>query len=857
MDNATQNFYKLAGFIIILLALMALNAGVLRNLDWAAYGLGMRVTPPRTPSPDIAVIAVDDDSLATLGGWPWNRDLLAEMTRLLNKAGAAIIGFTLPLQTPQNQLSLKTLQEFQTSHRNQLDPATLELFEQVGRQLDTDRTLADTFRRGGNVILGLPYTQGTTAPDTLPELPPKLATGLIPAAAVEGQVPVFYEYVPDALHPDRTLYIHGLATPTGPIGNNVSAMGPGIGEPVIDGSLSAPPLIVPYGNGYLPSFPLLVAAAKTNNTGKLRAVHGEGVYVGNRLIGTDSKFRVLPFYYKTKEGLPAFDVYPFHSVLNGDIKPGVFKNKIVLIGLASDKLVDYRMTPLGEKMPPVLIEAHRISALLQGDVLSTPAWTYWARYLFYLIVAVYLIFFLPRLNIGTGLAVTILLLVVFLNIHFITMAFASVWLPLTGLSAALLLGHALLGTQRLIFNRIEHYKSELYKSNRLLGQAYHFQGQLDLAFEKYRMAYPDDELLSLTYNLGLDYERKRQFNKAVNVFRFIRMHKPAYRDARDRIQKNLQTSHTMVLGKSKGGETESTLVIAKDGIQKPMLGRYQIEKELGRGAMGTVYLGSDPKIGRTVAIKTMPLSSEFEGDKLEEVKQRFFREAKTAGRLNHYNIVTIYDVGEDQDLAYIAMDYLQGMDMSGLAKKESLLKVSDVFNVVIQVCDALNYAHEQSVVHRDIKPSNIIYDRRTKKPTLTDFGVAHIADTSKTKTGTILGTPSFMSPEQLAGMPVDGRSDLFSLGVTFFQLLTGELPFVGESISSLMYKITNGDPRDILKIRPALPICVKAIINKALQKDPEKRYQTGAEFATALRRCQQNIIAQQMQTTGNGKQASL
>jgi serine/threonine-protein kinase len=161
------------------------------------------------------------------------------------------------------------------------------------------------------------------------------------------------------------------------------------------------------------------------------------------------------------------------------------------------------------------------------------------------------------------------------------------------------------------------------------------------------------------------------------------------------------------------------------------------------------------------------------------------------------------------------------------------------------------------VVHRDIKPSNIIYDRRTKKPTLTDFGVAHITDTSKTKTGTILGTPSFMSPEQLAGMPVDGRSDLFSLGVTFFQLLTGELPFVGESISSLMYKITNGDPRDILKIRPALPICVKAIINKALQKDPEKRYQTGAEFATALRRCQQNIIAQQMQATGNGKQVSL
>lgn len=844
------------GFIIALLGVVVLNAGILRDLDWAAYSLGLRVTPPRPPSADIAVITIDEHSLEALGRWPWSRDLLAEMTRLLDKAGAGIIGITLSLETPQNELSLRTLHEFQAAHRGQVNQTARGLLDRVARQLNTDQTLAQAFSASGDVILALPYTQDTKAPAELPELSSKLITGRIPATSIEGRPPLPYEYVTEALHPDRTLYIHSLTTPIGLIADSVSSVAPGIGEPVIDGSLSARPLIVPYGDGYLPSFALLVAAAKTGNINKFRVVHGDGVYYGNRLIETDSKFRILPFYYKTKDGLPAFDIYPFHNVLNGDIRPDVFKDKIVLIGLASGSLANLHETPLGEKMPPALIEAHTISALLQGDTFTTPAWTYWVRYLFYLIIAVYLAYFLSRLNLGTGLAVTALLLVVFLNIQFITMAFVSVWLPLTGMTAALVFGHALLGAKRLVFNRIEQYKTELNKSNRLLGQAYHFQGQLDMAFEKYRMSNPDEELLSLTYNLGLDYERKRQFNKAVNVFRFIRMHKANYRDSRERIQKNLQTSNTMVLGKSKG-ETENTLVIAKDGIQKPMLGRYQIESELGRGAMGTVYLGSDPKIGRTVAIKTMPLSSEFEGDKLEEVKQRFFREAKTAGRLNHYNIVTIYDVGEDQDLAYIAMDYLQGTDMSGLAKKESLLKVSDVFNVVIQVCDALNYAHEQNVVHRDIKPSNIIYDRRTKKPTLTDFGVAHITDTSKTKTGTILGTPSFMSPEQLAGMPVDGRSDVFSLGVTFFQLLTGELPFIGESISSLMYKITNGDPRDILKIRPALPICVKAIINKALQKDPEKRYQTGAEFANALRRCQQNIIAQQMQATGNGKQSQL
>jgi eukaryotic-like serine/threonine-protein kinase len=324
------------------------------------------------------------------------------------------------------------------------------------------------------------------------------------------------------------------------------------------------------------------------------------------------------------------------------------------------------------------------------------------------------------------------------------------------------------------------------------------------------------------------------------VFRFIRNHKSNYRDTKDRVYKNLKTSNEVVLGSSRDG-MEKTLVLTGGGVQKPMLGRYQIESELGKGAMGTVYLGKDPKIGRTVAIKTMPLSSEFENEMLEEVKKRFFREAETAGRLSHNNIVTIYDVGEEHDLAYIAMDYLQGTDMSKFTKKEKLLSVPEIFIIMTQVADALNYAHAQSVVHRDIKPANIIYDRKARKSTVTDFGVAHITDNTKTKTGTILGTPSFMAPEQLAGTTVDGRSDLFSLGVTFFQLLTGELPFVAESISSLMFKIANEDPKDILKINPDLPMCVKAIINKSLQKDPEKRYQTGDEFIKALKRCEKNI----------------
>jgi serine/threonine-protein kinase len=199
--------------------------------------------------------------------------------------------------------------------------------------------------------------------------------------------------------------------------------------------------------------------------------------------------------------------------------------------------------------------------------------------------------------------------------------------------------------------------------------------------------------------------------------------------------------------------------------------------------------------------------------------------------------VTIYDVGEDEDLSYIAMDYLKGHNLLTYCKSNSLLPAKEVFEALKKVAEALGYAHNNNVVHRDVKPANIIYDRDTGVLKVTDFGVACLTDSSKTKTGTILGSPSYMSPEQLAGLKVDGRSDLFSLGVTLYQMLTGELPFIGESLASLMYKIANEKHPDVRLFRPDLPACVSRIINKALAKEADKRFQSGELFANALERC--------------------
>jgi eukaryotic-like serine/threonine-protein kinase len=265
------------------------------------------------------------------------------------------------------------------------------------------------------------------------------------------------------------------------------------------------------------------------------------------------------------------------------------------------------------------------------------------------------------------------------------------------------------------------------------------------------------------------------------------------------------------------------------------LGRYRIDRQLGRGAMGAVYLGHDPKIGRQVAIKTMALSQEFDGAELIEARTRFFREAETAGRLQHRDIVTIFDAGEDQDLAYIAMEYLKGHDLQRYTRAASLLPMPTVLNIVARVADALAYAHSQGVVHRDIKPANVMIDPSDDSVKVTDFGIARITDSSRTRTGMVLGTPSFMSPEQMAGRRVDGRSDLYSLGVMLFQLLAGRLPHHADSMAKLMYQIANDPAPDIRSLRPDVPEALANVVALSLEKRPEVRYGDGRQMAKDLR----------------------
>jgi eukaryotic-like serine/threonine-protein kinase len=364
---------------------------------------------------------------------------------------------------------------------------------------------------------------------------------------------------------------------------------------------------------------------------------------------------------------------------------------------------------------------------------------------------------------------------------------------------------------------------------------------------------PNATVLSELYTLGSQLEQRGRAMQATAVYRHLARFDNTYKDVAVRLRRLMDAERAKPVAAAPapaataGTAAGAPAAAPAAGAAAPSvpdeqrLGRYQLEREIGRGAMGVVYLGRDTAINRMVAIKAIPLASEFSDAELVEARSRFFREAETAGRLNHPNIVTIYDVGEERGLAYIAMEYLKGRHLSDYAKADNLLEPRKVLEVIGRTAEALGFAHKQQVVHRDIKPANLMYDPSTDVLKITDFGIARLSGAGSTRTGIVLGTPSFMSPEQLEGRTVTGHSDLFSLGVSLFQLLTGQLPFTADSMTGLMQQIAEAPHPSLRGFRPDLPACVESIIDRALAKNPDARFDSGAQMAAALEDCRSRM----------------
>jgi len=843
----------------------------LQPLERMAYDWSIRQMS-RQANDKIVVVAIDEKSLAQLGDWPWSRSILAQMIDLLAPY-SQVIGTSLGLAQAQKDPGLLYFDELTTFYTHskslnvlheqlaQLDtlidkvsrvrtrytkdkkyikkldkfynnsvllselPDTLTTLQdklQAARvDLDSDLRLANSFKQADQVVLGMPFMfegEARLSP-TLPNYVQKQAIKVIRAPFDKkgkiAQPPLGVNAMP----------------PLPILGNSVSGIGHFNLEPLYFDARRLP-LVVKYQEAYFPSLPLLLAAKSLGyNADNIEVRLTKGVSLGELQINTDAALSLRPFFYQDTEQ-SSLRVDSYVDVLLGRVPANQYQDKIVLIGVTAPHETVFHSTPLGD-MPSVFVLAHTLTSLLNQDFFRVPNWALGLQTSAFILVVAYLGFLLPTLKRRHAVMVSAGLLTALALLYFslLNQGWLVQMMPILLLVPC---GHLGLEMKRGLVAYQDAFRlhPDAVESNRLLGLAFQGQGHLDLAFEKFSLCPPDEAILGLFYNLALDYERKRQFRRAGAVYRYIISHNDQFRDVQQR-QERLYRLRKPRLPRN---HFSDWLV---DLHEKPVLGRYQIEKPLGKGAMGVVYLGRDSKLNRLVAIKTLPLSEDFEAEQLQEATIRFFREAAAAGRLRHPHIVSIYDAGEEQDLAYISMEFFKGGHLVPYTQPNNLLPISTVIDIIIHVAEALDYAHSQGIVHRDIKPANIMYNPATNQIKITDFGIARITDSNRTKTGAIYGTPSYMSPENLAGKALDGRTDLFSLGVMLYQLLTGKLPFEGESLATLMFKIANEPHLDMLSIRTDVPPCLKKRVDTALEKVPENRYQSGAEFASALRDCGQ------------------
>jgi len=807
------------------------------SIEMKSFDFRAKAAASSDINPDIELVTISTEDLTELGRWPWSRNILAKGIDNLSLAGARVIALDFVFAEPEESAGLKTiksLKETYTSLGLAKEGAGLSFYQKLTQKetdLDNDAKLAASIKNAGNVVLPMYFDTTSTGTD-------KDAADFISKNAFKKVKGTDDELAMSSL------WWYKKTMPLLPSFAEAAAATGHINlVPDDDGYIRSQIHVVGYLNKiFFPSYP--VAIVKTFQGLKDEAMSvtlGEGI---DLKVSPSSTIKIPVIDYEMKTLLSwsdgpgiAFHQTPFSKVYKNDIQTQIFKDKIVIIGSTAAGVADLYVTPVSGRLPGIEFVANSVADILNHKFIARPFWVKLLEFCMLLIFGAFLSFVLPKLKAGMGALMTLGLFLAYL-IFGTTLFFSSdIWVKISPPLILLIIGYILIISKSfLITERTkEKVEADSVETSKMLGLSFQQQGMLDLALEKFRKLPIEEEgAKDLLYNLGLDFERKRQFSKALSTYKLIIGDGKNFKDLDERIPKLKGAEATMIFGGSGGGHPGDIGATITNMDTKPTLGRYEIINELGRGAMGVVYKGEDPKIHRTVAIKTVRLS-DFDEDMLDEMKERFFREAESAGLLTHPNIVTIYDAGEEHDLAYIAMEFLKGRDLEGYTKKEALLPVRETLSIVAQVADALDYAHSKGIVHRDIKPANIMQLEETQEVKVTDFGIAKITSSSKTKTGVIMGTPSYMSPEQVAGKKVDGRSDIFSLGVVLFELLAGEKPFTAEDITSLMYKVAKEKHPSIKSINPRVPQVIEKIIDKALEKDAEKRYQKAGQMAEHLK----------------------
>ena len=798
----------------------------------------LRRSPATRP---VVIVAVDDRSIQQIGGWPWPRDFIADMIRKLSGYRTDTLGIGLlyqeaglhnglqEIQTIKNLPWAKLLKEQKS--RKKLTQAQKKNLAIIDKALKTaekrfkqDTELENAVYSARNAVLPMQFIfeaiEGTSSTEV---------TGKLGMNAVTLR-PQSIGRNPSAMIPlgskGKRLTAENVLQPYPKLSMQAGAMGHINMVPDDDQIIRSIPQIIQYKDHHFPSFALQVTRKYFDIGPKKLQKSPNGLSLRHLEIPTDTAYRMLIDYRTAEDSIRK---YSFIDVFNNKIPDSEFRNKIVIIGVTATGVAPYYKTTLHNDLSAIEIAAYAIGNLVNQKFISRPGWAVALEVMALLYFMFFLVLVIPKVNLRAGMLILGIFLITWLTISAVLFIGYGYWIRVIAPVILSVVGFAIMRHQRLSSER----KSERVELNKSLGLSLQTQGMLDTALEKFRKCPVEDpSVRELLYNLGLDFERKRMHNKAIAVYRHI-LKAGRFKDIQERIKNLKQIENAVVL--PSGRTSKKNGLLLDSATTRPILGRYEIIRELGQGAMGTVYLGLDPSINREVAIKTLNYA-DIESAELSEVKSQFFREAEAAGKLSHPNIVTIYDVGEDHDMAYIAMELLKGKDLTNYCQKENLLSNKRVLRIIAAVAGALDYAHNQGVVHRDIKPANILLmDKDQVK--VADFGIARVMSASSTQTGVIFGTPNYMSPEQVAGKKVDGRSDLFSLGVVFYELLSAQKPFRGDNLTSLMYAISNVEYAPLSEIATRIPACCHEIVEKLLSKGVSKRFRTAGQVVKQINEC--------------------
>jgi serine/threonine-protein kinase len=819
---------------LAIIAAMLFEFYPLQFLEYKAFDALCGLRQRNDPHP-VILVKIDDESVQEIGSWPWPRSYIAETVNRLSSFNPKVMGIHLLFPgaainpgLEEFETARKTLQNDPYLKRRKIRFQIDKILKESQARVDTEASLIEAVNYTVNAVLpmwfDLESATETPAQDGVPAWVARFAIDMKGAPVPSGEngsnrkqtILGVSQGIPRA----RTIVAtyEDLARKSGALGHiNLTEDR--------DAKVRQIPLLVRYRDRYFPAFGLQ-AAAKYLKVDLEDVLPGErSLSLKNRDIPTDSRYRML---IDDRIQIPSVS---FLDVYREKVAPEQFEDKIVLIGESLSWSSPEYTTTTHAGLNDFEITARVIENVLNRKHLSRPFWAFVLETMVVVYFWLFLIFVIPRVKPRDGgliLGIFLLTWICFAAVIFMVFGY---WLKLLAPIFLTVIGFSFAGFYRFA----QEKQLESIELNKMVGLSFQGKGMLDMAFEKYmKCPVENPAVRELLYNLGQDFERKRMFNKALAVYTHI-LKAGRYKDIYQRVE-TLRS-----LGESPTGISPKTdaSIILENGTTKPTLGRYEILEELGQGAMGTVYLGRDPKINREVAIKTMGFSN-VDPDKLDEVKERFLKEAEAAGKLSHPNIVTIFDVGEEHDMAYMAMELLKGKPLSENCAKGRLLSIPKVLKVVAGVAEALEYAHANDVVHRDIKPDNIMLmgDGQVK---VADFGIARVMSTSQTQTGVILGTPNYMSPEQVEGSHVDGRSDLFSLGVVMYEMLSGTRPFTGDNMAHLMYNIANGSYKPLAETAPNAPDCCVKIIKKLLNKNPDKRIPTAAKVIKKIRQCEEKL----------------